>query len=179
MSGETASSETVGDQGGSNVSFFSNSAVAWTLGRNIAAFLLLYFAIALTLLFVPSLESLLGIGSELAEAGQFLPAALISLINWTQLFFLLFLVFFWFAIGPFLGALLGVSAATKEGDSPGWHLAVASGIGGYLGYFIPMVITLIALSVVGSGSIVPAIVSSILISIPTAIAAAGMAFLSA
>lgn len=155
--------------------FVSDPAVRWTILRQVGAFLLLFACTAMALFLFPQLFSAEQLPSEAQEYVGFA-----STVGLTRLGVGVFAVFLWFAGGPLLGAVLGVAAGARGGTSRG-YLAVASGIGAYLGFVIPIVLGSLVASAMApiQGALGTGLVTALKLGIPTALAAAGMTFLSA
>ncbi len=160
--------------------FFSKSVVRRTLVTHVAAYLLVVVGILLLTRFIPDLAVLLGVEGELASVSDRVPAVANAVGGPAMIVLGLFAFLLSVFAGPIVAGIVGVAVGLKERAE--WKtLTLASGLGGFVGYLLPIVtLFLLVDSQVPTASIGfgDALTNGIAMSLPSALVAAGMTYLT-
>jgi hypothetical protein len=161
--------------------FFSKPAVRRTLVRHVAAYLLVAVGILLFVRLTPDIGALLGVEEALESAASKLPSAAAAAAgNAGTLILALFAFLLTVLVGPVVAGVVGVLVAVRE-RAERTTLTLASGLGGFLGYLLPMVVLFLLVdsrvptASIGFGD---AVANGVAMSVPSALVAAGMTYLT-
>jgi len=160
--------------------FLSRPAVRRTLVRHIASYLLVAVAIMLLVRLTPDIGTLLGIEGLIEPVNDKLPAAADAVGGAAAVVLAIFAFLLTLLVGPVVAAVVGAVVAIRE-TADRKTLTLASGLGGFAGYLVPMVaLFLLVDSRIPMAAITlsDAITNGVAMSVPSALAAAGMTYLT-